>query len=213
MLGIPCSYLWLYYGYHHLPLHVPPTFASTADKFIFTLKWQLPSFAVTSIIMFLLLLYKLRISDNLQRFVTNEDIFIWNTCIDALELFTKNTGFQLIVTYFIKDHQLKIIPLLTTLWVTGRLIYITGYLNPDDPNRVNRAFWFTLKWAPVGVLANMVRGQIPRLSKSLADKIPAIWSARTNSRDFLEVGGGGGQKPGQKILINVINDSQRSKIG
>ena len=149
-LGTLVISLWLYYGYHHLPIHIPK-FATIPDQLIFALRWQLPSVGVMffSVLNIMRLREKHHAANPLRTANAAEELTVWrNFLANTAEQFLINASHHLILSTFLEGQQLKVIPLLTALWVVGRLAYVMGYLNPNDPDRAYRSFGFTLSGLP-----------------------------------------------------------------
>ena len=74
-----------------------------------------------------------------QRFLSN-----------TIEQYVINGPALLMLSLYLTPHQLKVIPPLVALFVTGRVIYLHGYLNPNR-ERTGRTFGFIMTIAPTAM--------------------------------------------------------------
>ena len=69
---------------------------------------------------------------------------------NTVEQYVINGPALLMLSLYLTPHQLKVIPPLVALFVTGRVIYLHGYLNPNR-ERTGRTFGFIMTIAPTAM--------------------------------------------------------------
>ena len=127
---------WMYFGYKYLPFLVPEV-NGIADQLVYALRWQIPA---TALIMYLAYdtaneRIKTGTIDPVDpalkkdpESLTARKNILQNT-IEQMALHSPN---MLVLATYLRQDQLKMIPLLSILFVVGRLWYRRGYLNTSS---------------------------------------------------------------------------------
>ena len=135
LASLVCSAGFLWLGYTYFPFALPDL-PSPADRLVCTAQWQIPSVAL--LVVALGTTWTINKDTNSTK-LTAHGNFLTNT----LEQYLANGMAQLILTTYLTPNQMRLIPLLVTLFLIGRLQYWYGYLDTSR-GRSNKAFGFAM---------------------------------------------------------------------
>ena len=126
-------------GYSCLPIRIP-AMPSVGERLAFTLMWQLPSLTMLFLGIQVTAMTRFRSPAMNAAAVKETDTlavhcrYVQNT----LEQLVLNTGGQLVLTGFLEESSMMLIPVLVIHFCVGRILFWKGYLDPRH-NRTNRA--------------------------------------------------------------------------
>ena len=131
-----------YFLYQRLPSPTP-TLNDVTERLMFTIRWQLFSFFTMFLLMVDVALTRLvsgaldPINGNMEHLVLAKAKILTNT----VEQIIMNVFGQLVLTTYLDSESMKIIPILVTWFVIGRILFKIGY-----PKQ--RAFGVSLTMTP-----------------------------------------------------------------
>ena len=136
----------IYLGYNYLPFK-SYKFEDVGERLAFALQWQTLSigtllFGVWRVAngRFYSRAYSPLSGDDQDKIAVHLR-YLSNT----LEQFIIFIIGQLILTTYLSDNQMKLVPILAVLFVIGRITFWIGYMDPSEGN-TNRAFGFALNF-------------------------------------------------------------------
>ena len=147
MGGAACTY----FGYKYLPLPVPEV-NGVADQLVYAMRWQMP--AVGLVLYYILDVASARrntgVVDPVAGQKEPESLTVRRSVLqNTIEQLLLHSPSMLVLATYLRPDQLKLIPLLSCLFVVGRLWYRAGYIDPSNL-RTNRANGFALSIIPTG---------------------------------------------------------------
>ena len=150
----------MYFGYQYLPLPVPEV-NGVADQLVYALRWQMP--AVALLVFFIHDVGMARKDTGTPDPVTvrhePESLAVRRAVLlNTVEQLLLHSPSMLVLATYLRPDQLKLIPILSCLFVVGRLWYRVGYINPENL-RTNRASGMGLTFFPTlaVIVYNMYR--------------------------------------------------------
>ena len=136
MGGAACTY----FGYKYLPLPVPEV-NGVADQLVYAMRWQMP--AVGLVLYYILDVASARsntgVVDPVAEQKEPESLAVRRSVLqNTVEQLLLHSPSMLVLATYLRPDQLKLIPLLSGLFVVGRIWYRAGYIDPSNL-RTNRA--------------------------------------------------------------------------
>ena len=145
-LGVAVQISAIYLGYNNVPFK-SYKFDGIGEKLAFTLQWQ--TLTMGTLLAGVMAVANGRFNSRAYSPLSGEDQdkiavhlrYLSNT----LEQFIIFIIGQLILTTYLSDNQMKLVPILAVLFVIGRITFWIGYMDPSEGN-TNRAFGFALNF-------------------------------------------------------------------
>lgn len=134
-------------SYHFFPFKLP-TMPNTVDRFTFTIRCEL--FPLLMFLAGVCTVGNIRFfSDAIDGSRNNKNVEIHLRYLqNTLEQFVLLFVGHLILCSYLLSHQMKLIPILVTLFIIGRITFWTGYLKSPT----TRAFGFGTTFYPIVIV-------------------------------------------------------------
>ena len=145
--GICFSLATLVAGLNFLTPGTEENFPTVSDRVIYTLKWQ--TFTMLSLLLGIMRVILVRIFTKAMDPIYGKSehlimVYLKNVQNTVEQALLSVTGQLILSTYISPSFLTRVVPVLVTLFVIGRILFYIGYM--CDPK--NRAFGFALSWLP-----------------------------------------------------------------